>query len=243
MAAKRIKLTSMFAKVFSQIFDSSIAENFATRHVFMDLLVLADAQGCVDMTMEAISRRTNVPLETVKKAIEELSSPDEASRSPDYEGRRLIPLDDHRDWGWKITNYEHYRKMQDEVARKAYWRDYRRAEREKKQPVQRVQVCSSEFKKVTHGEGEVEAEANVGKTAVAVSASKMSDEEWIEGLKADPTYHGIDIERERGKMKFWCRENGKQSTRRRFINWLNRADKPLSGSTGKDPNHKDAKPW
>ena len=45
----------MFAKVFGQIFDSSIAEDYNCRRMFMDLLVLADSTGAVDMTPEAIS--------------------------------------------------------------------------------------------------------------------------------------------------------------------------------------------
>jgi hypothetical protein len=97
----------MFAKLFSQIFDSSIAEDCDVRHVFMDLLVLADPDGGVDMTIQAISRRINVPLDRVRHGIEQLCQPDPASRSKAEEGRRLVPLDSHRDWGWRIVNYGH----------------------------------------------------------------------------------------------------------------------------------------
>lgn len=122
----------MFAKVFAQIFDSSIAENYEHRHVFMDLLVLADSDGVIDMTPEAISRRTNVPLENVRNAIVALCAPDPASRTPEEEGRRLIPIDAHRSWGWQIVNYHHYRAIRDEEARRSYFREYRREERSKK---------------------------------------------------------------------------------------------------------------
>ena len=150
----------MFAKVFSQIFDSSIAESHTVRHIFMDLLVLADATGVVDMTIHAISRRINVPLEDVRAAIEKLASPDPLSRSEREEGRRIVLIDSHRDWGWQIVNYEHYRKTQDEDARRSYFRDYRKQEREKKRatPFNDVQVGSTEFNNVTHGEGEGDAE-------------------------------------------------------------------------------------
>lgn len=127
-----MKRCSVFAKIFSQIFDSSIAENYQTRHVFMDLLVLADSDGVVDMTAEAIARRTNAPLEVVRLALDELTSPDAASRTPQDEGRRLLPVDPQRPWGWQVVNYAHYRAIRDEEARRAYHRDYRRNEREKK---------------------------------------------------------------------------------------------------------------
>jgi hypothetical protein len=122
----------MFAKVFAQIFDSSIAEDHTIRHVFMDLLVLADVDGVIDMTKEAISRRTNVPLEIITKSIDVLCAPDVASRSKDEDGRRLMPIDSRRPWGWQVVNYHRYRGMKDEESRRAYYRDYRRQERAKK---------------------------------------------------------------------------------------------------------------
>jgi hypothetical protein len=90
----------MFVKVFSQIFDSSIAENYELRHFFEDMLKLADIDGVVDMTPEAISRRINLPFEKVVEFLAELMKPDEKSRSPEHDGRRIIPLDSHRDWVW-----------------------------------------------------------------------------------------------------------------------------------------------
>lgn len=122
----------MFAKVFSQIFDSSIAENPRHRHVFMDLIVLADSDGVVDMTMEAVARRTNVPIEEVRSAIEFLSAPDPASNSPAEDGRRLLPVDSAKTWGWQIVNYQHYRAIRNEEDRREYFRTYRQKERQAK---------------------------------------------------------------------------------------------------------------
>lgn len=121
----------MFAKVFGQIFDSSIAEDYNCRRMFMDLLVLADSDGAVDMTPEAISRRTNVPIDEVQKYIGELCQPDPLSRSKLHEGKRLIPLDSQRGWGWQIVNYAHYREIRDEAARREYFRDKQRERRRK----------------------------------------------------------------------------------------------------------------
>lgn len=100
----------------------------------MDLLVLADRDGIVDMTLDAIARRTNVPDAIVSHAIQELMKPDERSRSHIEDGRRLVLLDSHRDWGWQIINYDHYRDIRDEEARKAYFRNYKRVYRSKDKP-------------------------------------------------------------------------------------------------------------
>ncbi len=122
----------MFAKVFGQIFDSSIAEDYNCRRMFMDLLVLADPTGAVDMTHDAIARRTNVPIDEVRKYIDQLCQPDPTSRSRLEEGKRLTPLDKNRDWGWQIVNYQHYRRLKDEEARRSYFRNAQQKYRAKK---------------------------------------------------------------------------------------------------------------
>ncbi len=108
----------MYAKIFTQIYDSSIVENPEVRFTFMDLLVLADLNGVVDMTHEAISRRTNRPIEIIRSTILELEGPDKRSRTPDAEGRRIARLDDHRDWGWMILNYDRFRSIASEEQKR-----------------------------------------------------------------------------------------------------------------------------
>ena len=140
---------SVFAKIFSQIFDSSISSDYIVRHTFMDLLVLADRDGVVDMTTDAIARRTNVPEEMIVHAIAKLAAPDAQSRSHEEDGCRLVPIDSHRSWGWQIVNYEHYRNLRDEEARRAYFRDAKREQRSKKcaeSPTEAAKSRHAEFK-------------------------------------------------------------------------------------------------
>jgi len=108
----------MYAKVFQQILDSSIATNPELRFTFMDMLILADQDGVVDMTHEAIARRTNRPIEVIRATIKELEQPDPLSRTPTCNGARIKRLDDHRDWGWLIVNYEYFRKIASEEQRR-----------------------------------------------------------------------------------------------------------------------------
>lgn len=55
-----------------------------------------------------------------------------------------------------------------------------------------------------------------------------TDEDWLNELSRNPAYEGIDVKREHGKMVVWCRDRKKIATRRRFINWLNKCERPLS---------------
>ena len=164
----------MFAKVFTQIFDSSIADNYEIRHVFEDLLKLADSDGVVDMTIASIARRTNAPLDLVKDSIEKLQLPDPLSRTPGHEGRRIIPIDSHRDWGWLIINYKHYRQLRDEEARRSYNRDKKREERKEK----KRQKVSNAVKQSQHNESSSSSIAATNLPVPSELISESFNEAW-----------------------------------------------------------------
>jgi hypothetical protein len=104
--------SNQFVRVFLKILDSSIAEDYRVRHVFEDLFKLCDYKtGVLDMTRQSLSRRLNMPIEEINRAIEKLESPDPNSRDQQFDGRRIEKLDAHRDWGWKILNWEKYREI------------------------------------------------------------------------------------------------------------------------------------
>ncbi len=143
----------MYAKIFSKIFDSSISENYVTRHIFMDLLVLSDAEGRVDITLEALARRINVPIDIVKAAIAELEGPDPKSRTETDDGRRIERLYSHIDWGWMVINKEEYREMKclndvKERSRKRSkaFREKKASEKAKSESQDPVQPVESEAK-------------------------------------------------------------------------------------------------
>lgn len=154
----------MFVKMFAQILDSSIADDHLVRWVFEDLLKLADRDGVVDMTLCAIARRTNVPIETVTRGITHLLQPDPTSRSLEEEGRRIVPIDSKRPWGWRIVNYRHYRDIRDNEDRKAYFREQKREQRSKAKKLQEsarksetVSDCPGQSVSVTQAEADAEA--------------------------------------------------------------------------------------
>jgi hypothetical protein len=62
----------------------------------------------------------------------------------------------------------------------------------------------------------------------AVAAT--SDEDWLKELEANPAYAGLNVPIELGKMQAWAAANGKQPSRKRFINWLNRSERPIAAT-------------
>lgn len=123
-------MSQLYARVFTSILDSSIAENWQVRHVFEDMLKLAE-DGVLDMTRQAFSRRTNIPIEVVNAAITVLEATDPASRDPEEEGRRIVRLDATRDWGWRIVNWEKYEGIKNAGDQRQKTRERVRRHRER----------------------------------------------------------------------------------------------------------------
>lgn len=73
-------------------------------------------------------------------------------------------------------------------------------------------------------------------------ASRIPDSEWLKELQAKPAYQALDVVQIFSKAEVWCEMKGKQLTRARFVNWLNREDRPIelaangNGSAGHTDN-------
>ena len=101
----------MYVKISQQIYDETLAtgDPWEALVTFQQLLVLANRNGVVDIAPVAISRRTTIPIEVILKGLQVLIQPVPGGRTPEFEGRRIVPLCDHRQWGWRILNYTKYR--------------------------------------------------------------------------------------------------------------------------------------
>lgn len=120
----------MYAKLFSSLYQGTLRGCADEILVFTNLIAHADATGLVDKHWRAISEETGISEERVKAAIANLEAPDPESRSPEMEGRRIVPLDEHRAWGWHIVNHGKYRAIRNEDDRREQnrlaqqrWRD------------------------------------------------------------------------------------------------------------------------
>lgn len=123
----------MFGKVFASMYDGTLATRgpWQALVTFQQFIVLADRAGIVDMTADAIARRTTIPIDIIKIGIAALEQPDSESRSPDLEGRRIVRLSDTRDWGWQIVNHDKYRAMRSQDERREYMANLMRERRKK----------------------------------------------------------------------------------------------------------------
>ena len=126
----------MYGKIFTAIYDGTLREDWRALVTFQQLLVLADADDEVDMTVEALVARTGIPREILEPGIEALEQPDPNSRSKVHDGARIVRLDPERNWGWLIVNRAAYKNIRDQSDRREYHREYRRARREERNQAQ-----------------------------------------------------------------------------------------------------------
>ena len=108
----------MYAKLFTSIYQGTLRGNAHGLLVFTNLLAHCDKHGEVDIHPRAIAEEVGLTVDQVRVALGMLEAADGESRSPDLDGRRIVRLDEHRDWGWCVVNYLKYRAIRDEDDRR-----------------------------------------------------------------------------------------------------------------------------
>jgi hypothetical protein len=161
----------MYAKVRKSLWEGTLAGTGETWAVFVFLLAHADARGFVDVHPKVISSLTGFSEDGVRAALVELEAEDGGSRSPEAGGRRIVKVDEHRDWGWHITNYERYRNSPDGETAREQSRERQRRFRETKR--------NAESRTITLGngpsrQGEVEVEVEESKNPPTPRSPKGS---------------------------------------------------------------------
>ena len=119
----------MYGKIFESIYDGSLYGQWEAIVTMQQLIVLADADGVIDMTPPAIAGKTSIPLEILEKGLKILSEPDPYSRSQGSDGVRIQLLDEQRPWGWFLVNHQKYRDLRTREERREYMRNYMRDRR------------------------------------------------------------------------------------------------------------------
>lgn len=145
----------MYGKLFDSMYDGTLYGQWEALITFQQMIILADADGIIDITPLALSARTGIPIDIVSKGIKVLGSPDPYSRTEGEEGRRIILIDDHRPWGWMIVNHNKYKHLQDADTIREQTKERVRKHREGKKGAVSNDVTDGNGRKqtVTDGNG------------------------------------------------------------------------------------------
>ncbi len=171
-----------YTKLFDSMWSGSLYGKFEASAVFMVMLSLADAEGQVDMTHEAIAGRTGWPIDFIREGIHQLEQPDERSRTPDADGRRIILITEGRGWGWFITNYAKYRDEMRSAERREYLREAKRKERDKRR--QQLSTGQPESTTVNPSYAYADSEAEALKPKKLKATRRAEPPDWFVEFKS-----------------------------------------------------------
>ncbi len=102
----------------------------------MTMLAMCDKDGRVFASIPGLARRANISLPDTITALECFKSPDEFSRTKEFDGRRIEEIDG----GWRLLNHAKYRDMRDAIDRKEQVRQAVARHRANKIPAPKVQL-------------------------------------------------------------------------------------------------------
>jgi len=137
-----------FTKLFGTIIASSIWDlPHATRVVWITMLALKDRDHMVRATEKALALMSRVTDDEARIALEAFSSPDPASRTSEFEGRRIKAVEG----GWLILNGEKYRKLLSAAERKEYNRVKQAEYRKRKKTIEHDGACAGATQAINEG--------------------------------------------------------------------------------------------
>lgn len=120
-----------YTKLFGSLIGSTLwrTDDKCLKIVWITMLAMANKHGEVMTSIPGLADFAKVTLEECLEALKVLKEPDQYSRTPDNEGRRIEDIPG----GWRILNFLKYRDTMDEDDRRAYFREKQREYRKKKQ--------------------------------------------------------------------------------------------------------------
>lgn len=217
----------MYNKIFTKILDSSIwLEPIPTRVVWLTLIAAMDEDGFAQFASVAnLSHRARVSQKAAEEAIASLEGPDANSSDPENDGRRIERVPG----GWVVLNAGKYRDLVTREISRQQTRARVAKHREKKAGNADVTAGNG---RVTPSDSDTTSHSNAKSGSRALARKKrspLSEQEFLDGLRSNPAYSKIDIDREIGKMRAWLSSHPDRKLTHNFaLRWLNKVDVPLS---------------
>lgn len=156
----------MYGKLFQSLYQGTMRGQADLILVFTNLLAFKDKAGFVDKHPRCISEEVGISEDRVRAALLELEAPDPESRTDADEGKRIVRIDNHRCWGWRVVNADKYNKLRDEEERRIQWAEGQRRHRagltvnKRQRKSSGVINCQKESTESTHIDIDIDIDKN-----------------------------------------------------------------------------------
>ena len=196
----------------------------------------ADDSGIVILNPALLAPIIGTSRVDVEQAIEYLTSPDPNSKNPEHEGRRLINMSGY---AYAVVSHAIYRGIKNNQDRREYMREYMRKRRgndavNSLQSLQKLTKVNPASASVSVSVSDGVGGKGKGKGTGTRKPKRAADD--LDRLRATYAPIGVDVDRELVKCRAWCAAQGVgEPTLRRFVNWLNRADRKIGGADNASP--------
>lgn len=226
-----------FSKLFADIIHSTVwREPMHVKVVWITMLAMADRHGQVMASIPGLADSAKVSLEECLEALQVFLSPDEYSRTKDYEGRRIVEIDG----GWLLLNYEKFRERRDDEEQRLQTRERVRRHRANAKALGNIVtegVTETECNDITDAESDAESEPKKKspkkKPLLITRPDLANDTAYVAWLCDHKKYTSLDVKGKYDKMLAWCEKKDETPSRQRLIAWLNKdlKDMPITTTT------------
>lgn len=221
-----------FGKIFESTFTGSMIGAGGTVFAVWGYVIShTKPPGIVELNPVLLSALIGESVEKIKEAIQYLSSPDEMSRTPDDEGRRLVQVDQFL---YRVPTWQKYRNMRNDEERRQYFAEAKRRQRQREKAENPEKLSNAMSKTVkdmsnmsTQAEAEAESEAINLSSARAENPNGFGQDQeaWIAQIQR--TMPDIDVEGEMKSYLAFVAKKKSNASRAGFLGWLKKASPKL----------------
>lgn len=161
----------MYGKLFESTFTGSMVGSGAATFAVWAYVLAHQRNGSVELNATIIGTVIGMAPGDVAATIDGLCAPDPRSRNKAHDGRRLIQEGEYL---YTVTGYPAYSKIQDENARREYFKVKKRESRARVKESKTVKDKSTKSNVSTHSEADSDAEAGVDSSSMSTSQTNLA---------------------------------------------------------------------
>ena len=163
----------MYGKIYESTFTGSMVGSGAVVFaVWSYVIAHVKPPGVVELNAALLGPVLGCPVGDVEKALEVLCAPDERSRTPDHEGRRLLR---EGQFLYRVPTWGHYHAMRNDDERRAYNREAQRKSRSQRAVKHDVNDSQHPSATVSHGQPMQDAVRSTQYTEAPLDAVRGDD--------------------------------------------------------------------